>query len=208
MSAVLVPFLVIVAAFSLRADRYIEQPEPMGADAVAGTTYVSAWSGRNAGRNDPWLVIVSFASGAALVGAGTMHRLRAAGARKSPADSATGDTSSEWRILTANEDEVLTEHDARGVIRHASASLANLTGHPMRALIGRKGEDLVHEDDLPQLRAAVYAARNHGPGTSALFRMKTSTGAYVWLDGRFHSAEMQTREPRLKFVARPVALSV
>lgn len=208
MSAVLVPFLVVVAAFSLRADTYIEQPEPRDTNAVAGTTYVSAWSGRSAGRHDRWLVVVSFASGAALVGAGSMYRLGAACARQSPADSATGDTSSEWRILTANEDEVLTEHDASGVIRYASTSLTNLTRHPTPALIGRKGEDFVHEDDLPQLRAAVYAARNSGHGTSALFRMKTSTGAYVWLDGRFHSAEMQAEKPRLKFVARPVALSV
>lgn len=206
MSAVFASFL-IVAALSLGADTDSGEPGSVSMGANADTACVSTWPGRDSERHSLWLVVISFASGAALAGAGSTYRFGAACGRLSPIGAAAFDTRSEWRILSTDEDEVLTEHDAKGVIRFASASLMNLTRYPMRALVGRNGEDFVHEDDLQLLRRAVYAAHCSGRETSVLFRMRTSTGAYLWLDGTFHRTAMQTTEPRLMCVARPVALS-
>jgi hypothetical protein len=110
-------------------------------------------------------------------------------------------------VFDADEEEVVTRHDRSGVIRYASSSLTRLTRHCEASLLGRRGEDFVHEDDLPELLAAVHAARRGANATAAMFRFSMSCGGYVWLDARFQKAPRPAKGREVVCIARPVAVS-
>lgn len=74
-------------------------------------------------------------------------------------------------------------------------------------LLGQRGVDLVHEDDAPALRAAAHAAFTEEHGASTMFRIRTSTGGYIWLDARLRVSPAGRQERELTCTVRPIALT-
>lgn len=103
------------------------------------------------------------------------------------------------------ENELVTLHDARGLIRYASSSMLAFTGLALTDLIGRPGREIVHPDDWPMLLASVHAARSSDRGEPTMFRARTRRAGYVWVEGEFRHSISRTGEPEMTCVARSVA---
>jgi len=101
--------------------------------------------------------------------------------------------------------ELITIHDAAGKIRFASRALRKLSGYTTVQLLGRRGRDFVHEDDVAAVLNAVQG--NASPSTPTRLRMRTRTGDYVWLEARFEHISSAEGEPQLICRARCIATS-
>ncbi len=133
-------------------------------------------------------------------------------AASAPVDGACapgeGDTADdEWQMLDGEEGQLVTLHDAQGVVRYASGPLLELIGFTRQQLIGRQGRDFVHPDDLPMLLATVHAARSEAQSTPLLFRLRDDRGGYAWIEAEFRHSASRTGEPEMLCVARSVARS-
>ncbi len=140
------------------------------------------------------------------------RRMNLASAASAPVDGACApgedDTDDdEWQMLDGEEGQLVTLHDAQGVVRYASGPLLELIGFTRQQLIGRQGRDFVHPDDLPMLLATVHAARSEAQSTPLLFRLRDDRGGYAWIEAEFRHSASRTGEPEMLCVARSVARS-
>ncbi len=110
-------------------------------------------------------------------------------------------------MLDGEDGELVTLHDARGVVRYASGPLLELIGFTRQQLIGRQGRDLVHPDDLPMLLATVYAARSESQSAPLLLRLRDARGGFAWIEAEFRHSASRSGEPEMLCVARSVARS-
>jgi PAS domain S-box-containing protein len=87
------------------------------------------------------------------------------------------------RSLVEATSDIITVHDERGTIRYATPALYRTLGYSIGALLGRNAFELVHEDDVQELRrdfAAVVLGLN--PGTPTEFRCRRADGSWVHLE--------------------------
>lgn len=157
-------------------------------------------------------LLLSFAAGAALTVVGLrlpalLRRRSPAGPAPSRADAADAGPA-EARVdaqTLDSESELVTLHDARGLIRYASGSMLAFTGFSFDELIGRPGREIVHPEDWPMLLASVHAARSSSSGEPTMFRARTRRAGYVWVEGEFRHSISRTGEPEMTCVARGIA---
>jgi PAS domain S-box-containing protein len=109
------------------------------------------------------------------------------------------------RAPLAELPELITLHDAAGRIRFASHALRELSGYTTTQLLGRRGRDFVHEDDVAAVLDAIQRRSSESPPTR--LRMRTRTGDYVWLEARFEHISSAEGEPQLICRARCIATS-
>jgi len=126
---------------------------------------------------------------------------------EAPATLASDAGGGEWQMLDSDESDLVSLHDADGVVRYASPALLELIGYSRQELIGRQGRELVHEDDLPTLLAAVHAARSEANAPPALLRVREKSGRLVWIEAEFRHSISRTGEPEMLCVGRSVARS-
>ncbi len=87
------------------------------------------------------------------------------------------------RSLVEATSDIITVHDERGTIRYATPALYRTLGYPVGALLGRNAFELVHEEDVQELRrdfAAVVLGLN--PGTPTEFRCRRADGSWLCLE--------------------------
>ncbi len=87
------------------------------------------------------------------------------------------------RSLVEATSDIITVHDEQGTIRYATPALYRTLGYEIGALLGQNAFELVHPDDVQQLRrdfAAVVLGLN--PGTPTEFRCRRSDGSWVQLE--------------------------
>ena len=87
------------------------------------------------------------------------------------------------RSLVEATSDIITVHDEQGTIRYATSALYRTLGYEVGALLGRNAFDLVHPDDVVDLRrdfGAVVLGLN--PGTPAEFRWLRADGSWVYLE--------------------------
>ena len=87
------------------------------------------------------------------------------------------------RSLVEATSDIITVHDERGTIRYATPALYRTLGYPIGALLGRNVFELIHEEDVQELRrdfAAVVLGLN--PGTPTEFRCRRADGSWVHLE--------------------------
>jgi two-component system, cell cycle sensor histidine kinase and response regulator CckA len=108
-------------------------------------------------------------------------------AEESSVRSASGDRQASegplLRSLFEATSDIITVHDERGLIRYATPALYRTLGYPIGALLNRNVFELVHHDDVQELRrdfAAVVLGLN--PGTPAEFRCRRADGSWIHLE--------------------------
>ncbi len=87
------------------------------------------------------------------------------------------------RSLVEATSDIITVHDERGTIRYATPALYRTLGYPIGALLGKNAFELIHTEDVQELRrdfAAVVLGLN--PGTPTEFRCRRADGAWVHLE--------------------------
>jgi two-component system cell cycle sensor histidine kinase/response regulator CckA len=130
-------------------------------------------------------------------------------AAESGATRATGDRHGSegplLRSLFEATSDIITVHDERGTIRYATPALYRTLGYPIGALLGRNAFELVHQDDVHELRrdfAAVVLGLN--PGTPAEFRCRRADGTWIHLEAVGNRLLGPLGETEIVFTSRDV----
>src|SRR6185503_13659314 len=93
-------------------------------------------------------------------------------------------TEQQLRPLIENATDIITVLNADGTRRYVSPSIERLLGYKPEELIGKSAFELVHPDDLDELRKLFVAGiANPGVVVTKQFRIKASDG-----DWRTHEA--------------------
>ena len=83
-------------------------------------------------------------------------------APRSTSPSYPPDRDSLFRLLTENSRDVITRHAADSTLLYVSPAVHSFLGYAPEDLLGRSAMELVSEDDVDLLRAAVVEALKHG----------------------------------------------
>ena len=105
-------------------------------------------------------------------------------------------------VISDHASDIVSVVDARGIVRFVSPACRRILGYEPDEMVGRHGEDFVHEGDSVRssfLRAA--AAGN--PHFTSVFRARRKDGTYVWAEatGSFR------REPETGAVVEVLAIT-
>ncbi len=75
--------------------------------------------------------------------------------------------------------------DEKAVIQYISPSIKSILGYEPEEVVGLKGFDLVHAEDLPALIAAFERTVNqHSAIETQDYRMRRKDGSYVWVESK------------------------
>ena len=109
------------------------------------------------------------------------------------------------RSLVEATSDIITVHDEQGTIRYATPALYRTLGYEIGALLGRNAFELVHPDDVQELRrdfAAVVLGLN--PGTPTEFRCRRADGSWVQLESVGNRLLGPLGETEIVFTSRDV----
>jgi diguanylate cyclase (GGDEF)-like protein/PAS domain S-box-containing protein len=90
-----------------------------------------------------------------------------------------------FRLITEHASDLVVRQDLDGRFAYLSPSIRTLLGFDPEALVGTDGLALVHEDDVPRLRAALarLAADTYETGDErAEFRLRGADGSARWFE--------------------------
>jgi PAS domain S-box-containing protein len=74
--------------------------------------------------------------------------------------------------------------DENAVVRYASPSVTQLVGFSPADLLGKSGFELIHPDDLAEVKAKLASIVNEDDETYADYRSITKEGSYKWLEAK------------------------
>ena len=89
-----------------------------------------------------------------------------------------------YRLLLDASPDIIFKVDSTDIIQYVSPS-ARRYGFEPAAMIGRRGADFIHPDDLPEVLARVALIVAGGapePGADRSFRVQTDDGAAIWVE--------------------------
>lgn len=91
---------------------------------------------------------------------------------------------SEERLRTVTEfaGELIVQVTPDGTCEWASPAAARVVGWDPDALVGQRGDDLVHPDDLPVMLRARLDAAHRGVPAQTRVRFRTESGDHRWVD--------------------------
>jgi PAS domain S-box-containing protein len=96
------------------------------------------------------------------------------------------------RLLVPNISDLVTVHTPEGYYRYVTPSVHPILGYTVDDLIGRKGANFVHPDDMPTFRQAYKEVMTTGYSRFE-YRVRHKDGHYVWFDTVCHLVRhMQT----------------
>ncbi|HWQ15082.1 MAG TPA: PAS domain S-box protein, partial [Roseiflexaceae bacterium] len=117
-------------------------------------------------------------------------------------EAALRESEERYRLITDHASDLIAVFDADGRFVYASPAHRRLLGHEPADLLGVRGLDLVHPDDLEAIARATEELRARGEARST-FRYAHADGSWRWLEA---SAVQRSREgaPYVVSVARDV----
>lgn len=89
------------------------------------------------------------------------------------------------RLIDANIADVVVLLDERGVVTFMSESVERVLGFTPDEMVGRPYIDMLHPDDVADLRAMGKRLADSQDGLRAEFRMERADGTLVWLEANF-----------------------
>lgn len=98
------------------------------------------------------------------------------------------------RVVAETGLDLVTQHDLDGNILFASSASTALLGYAPEELVGRWGYDLVHADDLADVRRSHTALRNSGVSQRFTCRLRDRNGGFVWVDCACYLLESDNSE--------------
>ena len=105
--------------------------------------------------------------------------------RLDEAPIAASDPEARFRIIAENTRDIVVQMDRDARILYASPSI-RLMGYSPQEVIGRRGPDFVHPDDLQRLLKNTAAVLTGGPADAAQdrrYRFRRKAGGYLWCEG-------------------------
>lgn len=88
-----------------------------------------------------------------------------------------------YRLLAENTNDIITLQDTGNRLKYISPSVENLLGYKPKELLKNHFDDLIHKDDVPNVKEAVKRHILNGKNLHALtFRARHKKGHYIWLE--------------------------
>jgi PAS domain S-box-containing protein len=95
------------------------------------------------------------------------------------AEAAQSEEAARLSRLAENITDMVVEMDADGIITYSSPSLWTHLGYPPQSMIGRSAYELMHADDISQVKAAVQIGlETHSPTQQLQVRARHAAGHY------------------------------
>ena len=88
------------------------------------------------------------------------------------------------RRLAETSTDLLIVHDRRGRIAYASPACRELLGVEPGTMLGRRPQELIHPEDLPQAAAAISQVAAGLDKLTATLRLRRADGTWVWVETR------------------------
>jgi len=85
-------------------------------------------------------------------------------------------------LVLENSRDVIVLSDFRGNRSYVSSSAEFLTGWTAEELLKQSGIDLVHPDDLPNVKLALRKLRSSAEGSLIECRIRAADGRYIWVE--------------------------
>jgi diguanylate cyclase (GGDEF)-like protein/PAS domain S-box-containing protein len=114
-----------------------------------------------------------------------------------------------FELLADTLGDMVSRHDRKGVYTYASPATRDLLGYEPEELVGTSGYDLVHPDDLADVRGAHVAATNGAERIDVSYRCRHRNGSWVACesvarvvrdeDGEVSETVVVKRDPRAAF---------
>ncbi len=92
-----------------------------------------------------------------------------------------------FRLLAETSNDMISRHNAEGVVEFVSPACRRLLGYEPAELLGMQGGDYVHPDEVDRLWATIHAQSAVSDSYRTEYRMRRKSGEYVWVEvaGRF-----------------------
>jgi diguanylate cyclase (GGDEF)-like protein/PAS domain S-box-containing protein len=90
------------------------------------------------------------------------------------------------KIVTENSRDAIMVADLHGSRSYVSSAVERLIGWPPKEFAAIKSLDLVHPDDLPQVKHIVQRLGRGGDGGLVECRVKKYSGDYLWIEASLH----------------------
>ena len=99
-----------------------------------------------------------------------------------------------YRVLAENSTDLVTRHDMDGRYLYVSPSMEVLGGWRPEELLGECCFDLMHPDDMGQVRAALAGAFEMGGVVTLESRFRRRDGSYVWVESTCRAAPVRAQD--------------
>ncbi len=129
----------------------------------------------------------------------------AAQTRQQDADHAAAQGEAMYRFLADHALDLITRHDADGVIQYASPSAQTLLGLAPEQLHGIAPASLAHPDDVQHVQTLFVRASYYGRAASAEIRLRRANGHYVWTELRCRPARDERGKDMIVAVTRDIS---
>lgn len=90
-----------------------------------------------------------------------------------------------YRLFLENTVDVVVHVDANFNRTYISGSCYETLGYQPEELLAKNGFDLVHQDDLLEVRSSLGCLGSDHEQAQTVFRMRRKDGAYIWMEGRY-----------------------
>ena len=89
-----------------------------------------------------------------------------------------------FRVLAEQSSDVILLTDADAIMMYASPSLTRIMGYALEDIVGHRGFEFVHPEDLPHLTQQLSDLLERGAGLAAeaLLRMQHRDGSWRWVE--------------------------
>lgn len=89
---------------------------------------------------------------------------------------------SRYKLLADHATDIISKHDPDGAFVYVSPACRTVLQYEPEELIGRRVDDMVHPDDIAQIRSMTARNTADGQPTTVAYRIRRRDGNYIWLE--------------------------
>jgi PAS domain S-box-containing protein len=110
-----------------------------------------------------------------------------------------------YRMIAENMTDVVTLMDENGVFTYVSPSAKTVYGYNPEELIGTRGADFTHPDDMENIvRPAIALLKQTGVSPLIELRVRKKDGSYVWIERGSKVFIDKNNRPQILAIARAI----
>lgn len=108
-----------------------------------------------------------------------------------------------YRLIAENSTDMIARYTPVGICWYASPACRSLLGYEPEELVGRLVYDLLHPDDIPQVRQTHADVLEESNISTLSYRIRRKDGQYIWFETTSHSI----RHPQTQVIQEIISVS-
>ncbi len=102
-------------------------------------------------------------------------------------EQALRESEERFRLLAENSTDVIARSSTEAEILYISPASRTVYGYAPEEMVGRRGWDFVHPEDLEALRRDITTRAGRSEAATNEYRVRRRDGTYVWVEARSHA---------------------